>query len=284
MLSAARAHQEGQRRLSRKPLFHTADVVVMRNDTAGDVDRFGVLGIGEPLINPQHDLAHANQEGFQSQVAVTGLSPGEGHRGKFGILLEPVARESIGRACVIGATVARVRMDDEDHGFADIDEGDPRWLLSTTEGMAELLWVQPKSQREDPDQVIAWAIVRLGGVGGGSVGSTPVILREIDADNIVLKVQRVSKKQPADPEEDWDWERDGFEASGELLNARPEPYCRINYYESLIVVGTPGHQTKVLEMVEWLGMRVVLQSFKIIPMARPSGPYAQSEGAPHTGG
>jgi len=115
----------------------------------------------------------------------------------------------------------------------------------------------------------------------GGTTSTPVALIAIDIENVILRVQQIRKAAASG--EEWVW-ADGFETHGDLIDARPEPYVRINYYTDLIATGDLGNHVKVLQMVEWLGMNIILQTFKEAPIQLAGAIFAQSEGAPHTGG
>jgi len=55
--------------------------------------------------------------------------------------------------------VARVEMISEHHRFADVKPDDASMLQSGSSG-AQLLWIQPEEEREDP--AIAWVVARLG--------------------------------------------------------------------------------------------------------------------------
>lgn len=56
---------------------------------------------------------------------------------------------------------------DEDHRFADARPGDSSALQSGPSGSAQLLWVQPQDERDDP--IVAWAVARIDshGMAGG---------------------------------------------------------------------------------------------------------------------
>lgn len=130
--------------------------ILVRNDSGEDRDRFEVLGIDAPIIDPDD-----NSQAFTDRIALCGVVPHEdGHQGRFVILAEPLATGKIGRAWVAGVCVTKVDVRDAAHGFADIADGEMGHLQSSTSGAATILW--------KPDGIgIQWAVIRFG-AGGGS--------------------------------------------------------------------------------------------------------------------
>ena len=126
-------------------------VVLVRNDSGADRDRFDVLGIAGPLISPSDDL-----DAFKSRVALTGVTPtAANHTGKFVVLLEPVADGEIGRACIAGVCPAKLGPVGDTDLYADIAAGDPSKLQPAPSGAARILWyVGSGSPR--------WSVVRIG--------------------------------------------------------------------------------------------------------------------------
>jgi hypothetical protein len=151
-------------------------IVLVRNDSGADRARFDVLGIPGPVLTPTDNI-----ESFKNRVVVVGDVPGASDSGRFVILAEPIADGSFGRAYIDGVCPARVEMDDESHGFADVTDGETATLFSTAIGTAQLLWVEPVEDRSDP--AIAWTIIRI--AGGGSGGSSGAAI--IDARPTVWK-------------------------------------------------------------------------------------------------
>lgn len=117
-------------------------------------------------------------------------------------------------------------------------------------------------------------------VGGGSI--LPVVLRSVDEASSVLMVQRLAKASPPGGSP-WTWEV-GFEPTGALIAAYPEPQISAKYYKYYIVAGDIGPETTVLMMVSFLGVNVLLQKGKRAYIPMPGGPHPQSEGAPMIGG
>jgi hypothetical protein len=162
MLEAARAYQlRGPRATSDKaPQPPPTATVYIQNKSGADRDRFDVLGVDAPLIDPADNL-----DEFQHRVALAGVAPtAADHLGRFAILAEPLRDNAIGRAWVSGVFPARVNVTDEGHRFADVADGDATQLASADAGVAQILWAQAGTGT-------LWAIVRI---GGGSAGTEPV--------------------------------------------------------------------------------------------------------------
>lgn len=137
-----------------EPARLSTTVIKVRNQSGSDRLRFEVLGLDGPIIGPDE-----NQESFQNELAFNGVVPQAGaHRGKFAILLEPVAADAIAhRACVAGVTVALVRISDPGHQYADIAPDACEYLESCESGGALILW-------KHQDEGVTWALVHLGPV------------------------------------------------------------------------------------------------------------------------
>lgn len=156
-VEAARDFQERQRSAGRDSQrdFRQAGIVLVRNESGADRDRFEVLGIEGPIIKPGINL-----DAFKDRVALRGVVPRRRHKGRFAILLEPAAVGETVRAVVDGVCPVRVKMVDECDRFADVRQGVTARLESAPSGAAYLLWIQPKSERDQP--TIAWTIARIG--------------------------------------------------------------------------------------------------------------------------
>jgi len=135
-------------------------VLLVRNESGADRNRFDVLGIEGPIIERVD-----NEDAFKQRVALRGVVPSGAHTGRFVVLLEPAADGDIVRACVDGVCLVRVYMNDEAHTFAEVEAGQAAQLDSGESGSAQLLWIEPVEDRQDPQ--IAWTVARIGGRGGG---------------------------------------------------------------------------------------------------------------------
>lgn len=157
-VDVARDYQERQRSATRDglPGWRQTGIVLVRNDSGADRQRFDVLGVAGTVIKPTD-----NADAFKERVALKGITPTAAHAGRFVILLEPVKNGLFGRGCVDGVCVARVKMNDEGHVFAEAKDGQADKLDSGAAGSACLLWVQPPSER-DPDPTVAWVVAKIG--------------------------------------------------------------------------------------------------------------------------
>lgn len=136
------------------------DIVLVRNDSDGDIPRFGILGIDSVIFEPTSESA---TQTFKNQITFTGVPPEVGkHDGQFIIAQEPATPGRIFRGLVAGVSVVLVKMENADDLFADIDDGETAHLKSGGTGVAQILW------REEPegDGDVVWAIVRFGGAPG----------------------------------------------------------------------------------------------------------------------
>jgi len=124
-------------------------VVLVRNETGEDVDRFAVLGLDAILYTPED-----NEQSFINQPVMKGVAPtAADHASKFIILLEPARDGAIVRGLVQGVVPVKLNVLREDHAFADVvDDGR---LSSAPEGAAQILW------KEDGTGEDMWALVRM---------------------------------------------------------------------------------------------------------------------------
>ncbi len=134
-------------------------ILLVRNESGAERNRFDVLGITGPLVKPTEN---ANE--FYGRVALRGGVPQESHVGRFVVLLEPLRVNAIGRACLDGVCVVRVKMNAETDMFAEVKTGQTDKLESAPSGSAALLWVQPPGERS-PDPTVAWTVAKLGNAG-----------------------------------------------------------------------------------------------------------------------
>jgi hypothetical protein len=111
-----------------------------------------VVGLGDPIIDNSANLAE-----FQNRFTFKGETPAtDTHRGKFAILVEPIAEGKLGKAVVAGLCQVQIDVADAAHKYAEITDGDATVLTSSTSGSAQILW------QETGTGDGKWAIVRLG--------------------------------------------------------------------------------------------------------------------------
>lgn len=146
-------------------------IILVKNGTASDLDRFHVLGIDRPIFTPAESLFS-----FQDQIAVVGVTPNEDdHLGRFLVLQEPLRAGMIGRGCLSGITPVRLNVLDEEHDWADIEEGETDSLKTDTSGSAFILWKEPPGGSGYGGYgygygyygSLRWALVRIGNLSDG---------------------------------------------------------------------------------------------------------------------
>lgn len=110
-------------------------VVLLRNDTVFNLDRFSVLGLGDAIITPSDNL-----EAFQQQIALRGELPAaSSHTGKFGILQAPIRSGDIGPAVITGATVCRLS-GSTGQDYADVETNNTSELVTGQTGAARVVY------------------------------------------------------------------------------------------------------------------------------------------------
>jgi hypothetical protein len=132
--------------------FRQSGIVKLRNASGADQGRFAVLGLTEPIILPA-----ANETEFKRQVTFEGVVPARNdHKGKFAVLLEPVAAGKIGLAVVAGVVPVHLQVSPGQlYDCAEIIDGSTQALVNLPHGSARVLWVEATGSTE------RWAVVRL---------------------------------------------------------------------------------------------------------------------------
>ncbi len=228
-----------QMRTQRDPLqrFAQTGVILARNRSGADRERFDVLGIDQPIIAPEDD-----EVGFKSRIAVDGVIPGPAHAARFVILLAPLAKDAIGPAVVDGVTVARVKLTEQTDAFAEVENGHADYLKSGTTGSAGILWVDPA---EDP----GLAIVRVGLAGGAASASQWCIVRSVPDDaSLYVEVELITFND-SDP---WDG---GFEFTDTVVPAFCWPGTRGYDFKELAYDGSDANNpvAQVLDLEQRQG-------------------------------
>ena len=131
--------------------FLQGDVVRVKNASGSDAPRFGVLGIDGVLFTPED-----NEDEFKRRVTLRGVTPDEDyHQGKFVLLLEPIPDGKFGMAALTGVFPAKLNVQSEGDGYADVEDGVMSRLLTGTTGAAQVLWKESGTGEK-------WGVVRLG--------------------------------------------------------------------------------------------------------------------------
>lgn len=138
LVDVAAAHRARQTPFGSKGTTYRppdTDVVLVKNDSGGDRDRFSVLGIDTPIIAPSD-----NQAEFDNRPAFSASLPAAAnHVGGWCLLIEPIASGRVGRAVVSGVTPAIITVNDVSDHYVDIADGDDE-LSSGQWGAARILW------------------------------------------------------------------------------------------------------------------------------------------------
>jgi hypothetical protein len=161
---------QGRQRSTRRAAVHEqrdSGIVLVRNDSGADRERFDVLGISGVIIAPAANLAE-----FKRRPALVGEVPAAEHRGRLVVLAEPLPAGAIGRAYAAGVCIARVDMLTAEQATADVKVNDPAALESSSSGALQILWVEAGTG-------VKWAVVRFGGGGGREIERMAVITMEI---------------------------------------------------------------------------------------------------------
>lgn len=166
-IDAAQAVQAGQINALAPPgsASTTAGVLLVRNDSGADQDRFAVLGLAVPLILPSE-----NPQAFAQRLAFSVIPPDQDkHAERFVVLQEPIAASALGRAMAIGVTPARVDVGDEADAFATIATDRVDALVSSPDAGARMLW-------KEPGTGIRHAVVLLPAVAAAAGGDANLVI------------------------------------------------------------------------------------------------------------
>ena len=136
-----------------QPSFPQATIILVRNDSGSDRQRFEILGVDAPVIDPSY-----NEDEFKNRVALAGVQPvDDTHEGRFVILAEPIASGKIGRAFAAGVCAVKINVVDEteEPRFVEMAGGTTANLEVNRRGSAGILWRVGGTG-------VQWAVVRLG--------------------------------------------------------------------------------------------------------------------------
>jgi hypothetical protein len=122
------------------------------NETGKTLQRFDVLGLDSPLETQNVDI-------FCNRIVFKGVVPQKKHNGKFAVIQQDAAPNMVVRACIYGATIAKIKISSDSNNenselkYCDIKEGETGYL--TSGGQTEVLWSDTSTQNR-------WAIIRIG--------------------------------------------------------------------------------------------------------------------------
>ncbi|MCA9238574.1 MAG: hypothetical protein KDA37_00165 [Planctomycetales bacterium] len=148
MLDAAAANRKQQvQGADAIPTGRSSSIVKVKNTTGAPLSRFKVVGLGDPIVDPND-----NFQEFARQVTFNTVLPtGEG---RFGVLIDPLDVDAIGSAVVAGVVAVRMAVGSTPYAFAQV-AGTPEYLLNVPHGSARVLWM------EDGVAPVRWTVVRL---------------------------------------------------------------------------------------------------------------------------
>lgn len=107
----------------------------VKNQTDSNLDMYSVVGLDAPMF------ARATTE-RTDRLRLKGVVPeSPEHCGRFGVYIEPVRNQKIGRAVLSGITLAKINVTKLQHRWADVTDEDPSKLTSRDAGGAEILEV-----------------------------------------------------------------------------------------------------------------------------------------------
>jgi hypothetical protein len=147
MLDAAQAHRN--RHINHAPHgdgFGSLFVHIV-NKTGTFLRKFDIVGLdGSAETRNVHE--------FRNRIIFRGVVPAKQHKGKFAVLQEDAMPNMVVRACVYGVTQAKIKADDQQLTYCDIQEGVTDHLISG--GGTEVLW-------SDETTMLRWGLIRIGG-------------------------------------------------------------------------------------------------------------------------
>ncbi len=140
-------------------------MVLVRNDSDADQERFAVLGLSDPLILPS-----ANERVFLERPLFSVVSPDKDlHARRFCVLQEPIAASDVGRALVLGITPVRLDVQADDDELAAVVSDETGSLQTGSDGGARILW------KDSGSTDTVWGIVQIP-AGGGDAGTPNLVL------------------------------------------------------------------------------------------------------------
>lgn len=127
--------------------------IPVKNARASTVNWYGVLGIDDFLFDPG---TADGEDSFKARPALKGVTPIDpDHLGKFVICGEPMNGQDVGQCAIDGVVPCQVFMNDVDHVFADIKNGEVDHLESKEYGAAQIVVVEGGTG-------VRWALIRFG--------------------------------------------------------------------------------------------------------------------------
>ncbi len=123
------------------PSQRRSGIVLVRNDSGDDQDRFAVLTLDGVVIEPDD-----NEREFLSKPAFKAVTPGEADANggdpecQFVILQEPIKDGKIGKAMIAGISPVKLYVDHEPDQYAWFDKDETGHLVTSHTGPARILY------------------------------------------------------------------------------------------------------------------------------------------------
>lgn len=124
---------------------------LVRNLTGAELPRFGVVGFGDPLIDP----ATSESEFLKNILFAGELATDGDYELRWGLTLAPIPAGKIGEVIVQGLAYCKIDADDTIETAGPASDGDVNVLVAADCGLARVLWRQSGTGP-------TWAIVCLG--------------------------------------------------------------------------------------------------------------------------
>lgn len=149
-LVAGLEHGEGNGAVPSRAYRQTVTCLI-RNDTGTLIPRFGVVGLGDPVFDPDTDETE-----FLRRVLFKGELATDGdYELRWGIAVRPIVSGECGEVIIQGLTYCLLDASDSVESAGPASDGDVEALVAADCGLARVLW---RESGTGP----TWAIVVLG--------------------------------------------------------------------------------------------------------------------------
>lgn len=143
--------------------------ILIKNNSSGTVGRHGILRISGIVITPT-----ANEAQFRDRPIFLGSAPDGASTHGIVVTLEPIKQNKIGRAIIVGLSVAKVNVTSASHKFAKpINTNTTNFVSDASEGFPLIWGVHTGTQP-------SWCAILLG--SGPAGGQTTMVLARATAD------------------------------------------------------------------------------------------------------
>lgn len=154
-VEVANAYQQGKIGGGGLDLSPRTPIVRVQNGTASPVERWGILAINGPIIDPD-----VNAAGFQKQVAFAGAAVTTDTVNRFVICQTPLAVDAIGPCVASGVSICLVDSEVETGDYVKAEADNTTYLVKADGGSCcEVLYTIPGDYETYGGK---FAIVRLG--------------------------------------------------------------------------------------------------------------------------